>query len=955
MLRRVRISAAAAFGLAVAWVTVCGAEGTGSLGTVPLPGGLQAALAALDDPVPGDHSQFLAELIRRTHQRPRGPKGDRLDPSLRALLGHLEGAAREATAGVPAEVVPLPLRLDTWNTAVFRSAVAPEDFVHAMLRTRDTSLLYLALLSLDHPTRAWLESEPGLLGEIAARHAPGFLLAAPGVRISGSALHLPGGERAKSAWQALVDGRADEPASFLRALLARSGGRLAYFLGEVAQLSDPQLEVVLQLSADEAARTASLRRLFAIYQRLLSDVQVTERTFSRLAWDPGTLAAELRTGARGEPLLPGNRQFWTAVFASQRDRAAEQTAGAIAAGDPPDFPWLAEQVFSGDAAEQERRLLMVLFASRVVGALTPENAAAAVAVVRAAAAYPALTATLERAGVTDLGVIAAAAQGAARLAAIRDDTRATRAIAQFQGALALLARAASRRSIPRARLPALVTSLAAVNVTDRGDYEGAMVVWVDTHLREAAAAIPTDDSSGQADEETGGSEDLVRLLAGLSERPAKFVEWEGTRYRLDPARAEALRISRLLEPEAEACLSSARALVKMAQTASTPGVTSGVLEREAAALDAITRAVGVAEGPRWARTDVPARFGQAADALQRASRGRGADAVRAASMLRLLADDLLARGLMELVYVMSMGQPELAFASSGDMAGRHDFGVRIPLGGRQRVWRLPTTAAETSDGRRVTGALLAADVALADFSLRRVSMKPPSRRPTIDPESRRLFVETIALIEPAELDDASGHAIASAVRRGRERVAEVSGAEEVARLAKAAGLSAIRRNLLEWTVEHRREDAPAFLSVRELFWAGYEGSPARRTLDNWGVATTPRTGCLCLQVFGPQPWETLAGRWSAAVLASAMPDLNLRLAELLDELRMPAALLGPVLAAATLEFVTSAQNRDRDDYRGLVVFAQTLQADRVEEYLALLTTDGPLVPVSGDTKSEEGR
>ena len=60
---------------------------------------------------------------------------------------------------------------------------------------------------------------------------------------------------------------------------------------------------------------------------------------------------------------------------------------------------------------------------------------------------------------------------------------------------------------------------------------------------------------------------------------------------------------------------------------------------------------------------------------------------------------------------------------------------------------------------------------------------------------------------------------------------------------------------------------------------------------------------------------------------------------------MPAALLGPVLASATLDFVNGVVTRDQDDRRGLVEFVQALRADRVEQYLALLTTDGPLVPI----------
>jgi hypothetical protein len=59
---------------------------------------------------------------------------------------------------------------------------------------------------------------------------------------------------------------------------------------------------------------------------------------------------------------------------------------------------------------------------------------------------------------------------------------------------------------------------------------------------------------------------------------------------------------------------------------------------------------------------------------------------------------------------------------------------------------------------------------------------------------------------------------------------------------------------------------------------------------------------------------------------------------------MPAALLGPVLRSAAHDFVNGAISRDPDDWRGPAEFVQALRPEHLEQYLALLTTDGPLVP-----------
>ena len=132
--------------------------------------------------------------------------------------------------------------------------------------------------------------------------------------------------------------------------------------------------------------------------------------------------------------------------------------------------------------------------------------------------------------------------------------------------------------------------------------------------------------------------------------------------------------------------------------------------------------------------------------------------------------------------------------------------------------------------------------------------------------------------------------------------------------------------------------------------AGVVGPAA---LEAGGGPAGARLGCLCLQMLAPRPWEIFTGRWNTGMTASAFPDLNLRLAELLSDLHMPAALLAPVLAGATLDFVNAAVSRDPDDRRGLVEFVQSLKAERVEQYLALLTTDGPLVPLGESPVSKD--
>jgi hypothetical protein len=72
-------------------------------------------------------------------------------------------------------------------------------------------------------------------------------------------------------------------------------------------------------------------------------------------------------------------------------------------------------------------------------------------------------------------------------------------------------------------------------------------------------------------------------------------------------------------------------------------------------------------------------------------------------------------------------------------------------------------------------------------------------------------------------------------------------------------------------------------------------------------------------------------------------DLNLRVAVALKELGLPAALAKGVLAAATLDFVERVKPLHPDDWLTLVRVAQALTIDRITDYVAALTADGPLV------------
>ena len=80
------------------------------------------------------------------------------------------------------------------------------------------------------------------------------------------------------------------------------------------------------------------------------------------------------------------------------------------------------------------------------------------------------------------------------------------------------------------------------------------------------------------------------------------------------------------------------------------------------------------------------------------------------------------------------------------------------------------------------------------------------------------------------------------------------------------------------------------------------------------------------------------------LMASTVADLNLHIAVMLRKLRLPAAVAKAVLSAAVQDFIDEARPTDFNDWLTLVRTAQAVPRERIEDYVAVATADGPLVP-----------
>jgi hypothetical protein len=311
-------------------------------------------------------------------------------------------------------------------------------------------------------------------------------------------------------------------------------------------------------------------------------------------------------------------------------------------------------------------------------------------------------------------------------------------------------------------------------------------------------------------------------------------------------------------------------------------------------------------------------------------------------------DDALADTLTAIVYAIYLGDPEGAAVTSGNVALRHDFGlVAGPPARSAGAWRLPIEHFDGQAAWRIRGSIMGLETALGRLALRRLDPTAMPGEPKLGSQDQQTVMLSAALLNPFAMSDVARDDIASAIARGRARVAALprdpSGLDE---LARAAGLSEWRRQALAWTIARDGPAAAATLqfSLLELFWIGTAASDVSRAIDAWGAAALPLTGCLCLEMPRPGAWEDLGGR-ASAVLGTRGADVALQIAETLAELKLPASLAPAIGSYVTQDVIEHAQLAYTDDWEEFGRAARELPRERMFDYIAALTAGGPLVTV----------
>jgi hypothetical protein len=554
-----------------------------------------------------------------------------------------------------------------------------------------------------------------------------------------------------------------------------------------------------------------------------------------------------------------------------------------------------------------------------------------------------LMVTLERMGIRAPTTYQAALQRGVAVGSSNPNHRFW-VLAQFEGALALVARMRASEMLTAAASDALVVSLSTVPLQD-GSYDGGVAFWIRSEL---AKALPREGSWEQRA--------IVAMAGQSNEASAPRIFWEGQGYRLDLALAERERLEVVRRKQGGHTLDLAFAIDDVARTLRSPTLTVEGAQRAAA----IIRSILDESASRLRRPSVnllppavdPPRDGfewlnEAATDLSKVV--RPADlrrAPRIGSSLNELADIVLGDALASFAYAADIGDPEGAALLAGNVALRHDFGLgRKDTETRVKMpWLPPRQDFQPGVPWHVAGSLLGLDVALASMNLRRMTLDRIADAPKLSSIEREALAVGVNLLEVRRLKDADRDAIAASIGRGRDRVKSlVAGGEPFEPIAETLGFTGWRRRALSWSLEHEPQTVAQQFTLVELLELG--GGAKGADVDAWGTSAVHSDGCTCTELPNVRAWRLLDGRPQFPMMAATMGDFNLAMAVMLREMNLPSLLAKPILAVAMQDFIDELNPANSNDWWSLSREAQALRRQRVEDYVAVAAAvGGPLVP-----------
>ena len=441
--------------------------------------------------------------------------------------------------GTQPVTIAVPLTADHW-----RDLLAPlgrGDLFSALISNRSVLLVCAGVISTDPSVRSLLGRDRGLLRHIARSSPAAFWVAARSLRVEKDRVAVPGGAAVEPIWEALAGEKVTRPSEFIRVLLTRDSGRLAWFYDGLAAMP-PDRRAVIFGSGPIELQVEQTRALYATFRSSDSNWRLEDHPFLRGVTDPWMVTSQV--GIAGGMVAPPNaQQFWEELFEGGDLARRNVTALRVDAAAPVTLAWLAQNIAGVAAKERRDRYEMVRFAQAVFPRVSGEESVDAMVALGGYRRYRALLLALDRMALTTPRVYSRTVEAARRLDGLSGRER-KHAIIAFQASLAILERARITRAIDVPAAEQMVLALAAVADTDNRRAQ-AITQWMVKTLLNALPPLV------QPDQWTGATAYESRLLQALSGAPpgrtAPALKWEGLDYRVDYFASEHDRIKRIRE------------------------------------------------------------------------------------------------------------------------------------------------------------------------------------------------------------------------------------------------------------------------------------------------------------------------------------------------------------------------------------------------------------------------
>jgi hypothetical protein len=879
----------------------------------------------------------LGEIIRIAHAS-RDPGS----PRAQALRHYLSAPPPGS------EPVPVPMDVKAWRT-VLGEDVTETTLLPRILVDRRAALLCYGLLQLDPETLAFVSGEPAVLRGLYERHSGIVAAFGQAFRVRHGSLVLPGGDAARPAWTALIGEAILEPSRAIQRLAEADNGRLFYFLDTVTGL-DASRQALVLTDRPESEAGDRVRSVYRTFTRIEPGWRLGDFPFVRLGADPALVLASM---VPDEGELRHSQPFWNVVLGERTlVKNHRRRWAALGGGDRAEPAWVLDRITDAALPQRLEGMQILTFVERTTDRFTGAAPADLAFMARAFRRYPALLLTLERLDIDDVDVVLRLIEHASRISSVAPDVpRHEQALALFQAPLMLVARAREVRAVSRETARTLVASFSRVAPSETG-FGRAVATWID---RELLPALGHDPSLEGASAEATVLESMAGLRSPVDAGAPPMLSWESNAYRVDLAAPELVRLTAVRGLQEGNTLDTALAVARVAASLS-GGDLVGAVPAASGAIRAIVGAIRpLEESERTtasAPVDVRAILSAAADDLGRIRPRAEAGKVKAITGRLAPAEDaLLADVLTSLLYAFWIGDPQGQAFLAGNVARRHDFGLRLMTGAEreQTPWVLPLETSGSGEPWHLRGALLGLDLGLSRLALRRTRLDLPDHQPTLNESDRRTLVITLALTSPFAIDQASAALVMHCLREGR------SVARDPRRLSDRIdrlSLDGRRREALRWAAERAPDEIERLLLRTELVLLGRSTDAPLPAI--WGQADTARSGCLCLAFPDPPALDRVTGRAGTGLLTSRIADLKLRVLEVLDELSLPAVLARGVLASAMQDYLDDVRPAHGDDWLALTRHVDRLARERFDDYIAALAAGGPLVPAAPVATSTQG-